>query len=125
MGSKIRWCVAALGVWLAVTTASQAAQDPDAIARGKVIVTRNCSACHAVGTSGDSTNPIAPRFRQLQERYDVEALAEGLAEGLTVGHGPMPEWAFQPDDVTAIVAYLKSIQTRESATKIPPREQRP
>lgn len=114
-----------LGAVLAMATASAAAPDQDPVARGKMIVTRNCAACHAVETSGDSPNPTAPRFRQLQERYDVEALAEGLAEGLTVGHGPMPEWTFPPEDVTAIVAYLKSIQTRAGAATTPPSEPRP
>jgi mono/diheme cytochrome c family protein len=104
----------------AMATTSQAAPEADLIARGKVIVTRNCAACHAVGANGDSPNPSAPQFRRLHERYDVEALAEGLAEGLTVGHGPMPEWAFPPEDVNAIVAYLKSIQTRPGAATTPP-----
>lgn len=115
---------AALGVLLAMATTSQAAPKQDPIARGKAIVTRDCAACHAVGADGDSPNPTAPRFRQLHERYDVEALAEGLAEGLTVGHGPMPEWTFPPEDVTAIVAYLKSIQTRPGAATTPPSEPR-
>ncbi|AAK24086.1 hypothetical protein CC_2115 [Caulobacter vibrioides CB15] len=55
----------------------------------------------------------------------MEALAEGLAEGLTVGHGPMPEWTFPPADVSAIVAYLKSIQTQDSGATIPPPQPRP
>jgi len=83
--------------------------------RGKALVTRDCARCHAVGRTGDSPLAAAPPFRRLHERYDVDALAEGLAEGLTVGHGPMPEWVFTPPDVEAIVAYLKSIQTDASA----------
>ncbi|ACL95665.1 c-type cytochrome [Caulobacter vibrioides] len=125
MRTEIRWSVVVLGAVMAFATTSQAAQDQDPIARGKAIVTRSCSACHAVEVSGDSPNPTAPRFRQLHQRYDVEALAEGLAEGLTVGHGPMPEWTFPPADVSAIVAYLKSIQTQDSGATIPPPQPRP
>ena len=110
---------------LGPTSVGQAASSPDPVARGKAIVLRDCSGCHAVGTAGDSPNPKAPPFRRLQERYDVEALAEGLAEGLTVGHGPMPEWTFPPEDVTAIVAYLKSIQTRSGGATTPPSDTRP
>jgi mono/diheme cytochrome c family protein len=117
--------ITALGIFLAMATTGQAAPEPDLVARGKAVVTRNCAGCHAVGASGDSPNVAAPRFRQLNERYDVEALAEGLAEGLTVGHGPMPEWTFPPEDVTAIVAYLKSIQSREGATTVQPRPLQP
>jgi cytochrome c len=37
-------------------------------------------------------------------------LAEALAEGLSVGYPDMPELAFEPDQIAAILAYLKSIQ---------------
>ncbi|CAN5588253.1 hypothetical protein BH10PSE4_BH10PSE4_38250 [soil metagenome] len=76
---------------------------------GRVLVQRDCASCHAVGRTGDSPNPQAPRFRQLHERYDTDDLGEALAEGLTVGHGPMPEWSFGPQDNAAILAYLKSL----------------
>jgi cytochrome c len=33
-----------------------------------------------------------------------------LGEGLSVGHPDMPEFVFDPEDVGAILAYLKSIQ---------------
>lgn len=87
----------------------------DAIAQGRAIVQRDCAGCHAVELTGDSPNPKAPRFRQLHERYDVEALGEALAEGLTVGHGPMPEWTFGPSDNAAILAYLKSLEAPAKA----------
>ena len=112
-------------VILGLASVGQTASSPDPVDRGKAIVSRDCSGCHAVGTTGDSPNPKAPPFRRLQERYDVEALAEGLAEGLTVGHGPMPEWTFPPEDVTAIVAYLKSIQTRSGGATTAPPDPRP
>ncbi|WP_367272024.1 cytochrome c [uncultured Caulobacter sp.] len=101
----------------ALLVAGSATAAPDPVARGREIVTRKCGVCHAVGPTGDSPNPAAPRFRRLNERYDVEDLAEGLAEGLTVGHGPMPEWVFPPEDVAAIVAYLKSIQERDGPSE--------
>ena len=40
----------------------------------------------------------------------MDGLAEALAEGLSVGHPDMPEFVFEPDQVAAILAYLKSIQ---------------
>lgn len=83
--------------------------------RGRVLVERHCAACHALGATGESPNPQAPPFRRLHERYDVEALGEGLAEGFFVGHGPMPEWRFEPADVSAILAYLKSLQAQSGA----------
>lgn len=83
--------------------------------RGQALVERNCAACHAVGRTGESPNRQAPPFRRLGERYDVESLGEGLVEGLSVGHGPMPEWRFDPSDAAAIVTYLKALQPKAPA----------
>lgn len=86
----------------------QAAQTTS-IERGAAIVQRNCSQCHAVGARGDSPNADAPPFRTLQERYDVENLQEALAEGILTGHPAMPEFRFNPREVSDIVDYLKSL----------------
>jgi len=78
--------------------------------RGEGLLSLLCSRCHAVGRSGSSTHPEAPPFRTLGQRYPIEALAEGLAEGLSSGHPDMPEFRFEVEDVNAILAYLESIQ---------------
>lgn len=85
--------------------------------RGYVLVHRHCARCHAVGRSGDSPNRAAPPFRELHRRYQIDDLAEALAEGMLVGHPAMPEFQFQPPDVDAIIAYLKSIQTQQNAQR--------
>jgi mono/diheme cytochrome c family protein len=87
-------------------------------ARGEGVLTANCSRCHAVGRTGNSTHPQAPPFRTLGQRYPIEVLAEALAEGLSSGHPDMPEFRFEIDDVDAILAYLESIQ--ESPQVAPP-----
>jgi hypothetical protein len=46
----------------------------------------------------------------LVPQIPIDELAESLAEGLSVGHPDMPEFVFEPDDITAILAYLNSIQ---------------
>jgi mono/diheme cytochrome c family protein len=90
-----------------------AAQDAAALLqRGQTIVTRDCAACHAVGRSGTSRLREAPAFRTLGRRYPIESLEEALAEGIVTGHAAMPEFRFDPSDVGAIIAYLKSIQDR-------------
>jgi cytochrome c len=86
--------------------------------RGEGVLTTNCSRCHAVGRTGNSTQPKAPPFRTLGQRYPIEVLAEALAEGLSSGHPDMPEFRFEVDDVDAILAYLESIQ--ESPQVAPP-----
>jgi cytochrome c len=80
--------------------------------RGEGLLTTNCSRCHAVGRTGDSTHPEAPPFRTLGQRYPIEVLAEALAEGLSSGHPDMPEFRFEIDDIDAILAYLTSIQEK-------------
>jgi cytochrome c len=88
-------------------------QDKRALeSRGEGVLTSNCSRCHAVGRSGNSTHPEAPLFRTLGQRYPIEVLAEALAEGLSSGHPDMPEFRFEIDDVDAILAYLESIQEK-------------
>ena len=80
--------------------------------RGASLLTTNCSRCHAIGRDGASPHPAAPPFRTLSRKYPIEGLAETLAEGLSVGHPDMPEFVFEPDEIAAILAYLKSIQER-------------
>ena len=106
-----------LGFILAVVTMgavpSLSAQESRApVKRGEALLTKNCARCHAIGTAGLSPHPEAPPFRTLSRRYPVEGLAEALAEGLFVGHPDMPQFTFEPQDVGAIIAYLKSIQER-------------
>ena len=71
--------------------------------------------CHAVGKAGVSPFQPAPPFRELNQRYKVDDLAEALAEGLITGHPAMPEFRFSPAEVNDIIRYIKSIQTRQAA----------
>jgi mono/diheme cytochrome c family protein len=93
---------------------SATAQEQDAakLRRGEVLVTRDCSRCHATARTGQSPHPQAPAFRTLERRYPIESLEEALAEGIISGHPDMPEFMFVSDDVGAIIIYLKSIQDR-------------
>ena len=82
----------------------------DDIKQGETLLIRDCGRCHAVGRAGNSARPDAPPFRTLSRRYQIESLEEALGEGIMSGHPDMPEFAFDADDVGAIIAYLKSIQ---------------
>ncbi len=93
----------------AIVSDARAAGD---IANGRAILEANCGRCHATGTEGDSPLAAAPHFRELGENYPVSDLQEALAEGILTGHPEMPEFAFEPDEVADIIAYLESIQTQ-------------
>lgn len=84
------------------------------IERGRAYAQRHCATCHAIGPMGSSPYAPAPPFRTLHERYDVEALAEALAEGMIVGHGgarQMPQFVLSPAEIDDLLAYLKSLET--------------
>ena len=78
--------------------------------RGKELLDARCAHCHAIARTGESRHSAAPPFRTLSRKYPIDELAESLAEGLSAGHPDMPEFVFEPDDITAILAYLNSIQ---------------
>jgi cytochrome c len=100
----------ALGLAFACAASAAAAQNPAAVKRGETLLTTNCSRCHAIARTGESTHPEAPAFRTLGKRYPIESLEEALGEGIISGHPGMPEFVFESNDVGAIIAYLKSIQ---------------
>jgi mono/diheme cytochrome c family protein len=100
----------ALVVFALVATRAEA--DEAQLKQGQALLTQNCARCHAIGRSGDSPRPDAPAFRTLSMRYPIESLEEALGEGIMTGHPDMPEMSFDAEQVGAIIAYLKSIQTR-------------
>ena len=82
-------------------------------ARGEFYARENCSTCHAVGPVGVSPYPLAPPFRTLSKKYDVEGLAEALAEGIVVGNTglrQMPMFVLSVDEIDDLIAYLKSLE---------------
>lgn len=82
------------------------------IENGRSIVERDCSPCHATSGAGPSPVEPAPAFSTLSENYPVAFLEEALAEGIMVDHPDvtMPEFVYGPDDISAIIAYLESVQ---------------
>jgi cytochrome c len=81
------------------------------VARGAALVQARCTGCHAVGLTGNSPLAIAPPFRELSRRYPISSLQESLAEGLVTAHPEMPEFAFDPDQVLDIMAYLENLDS--------------
>lgn len=79
---------------------------------GRAIAEAQCASCHAVGAFGDSPRADAPPLRMILSRYDAAVLEEELDNGIKLGHPDMPRFQLNPQGVSALVAYLKSIQTR-------------
>ncbi len=94
-----------------VLASGSAACSNDAdLKRGRQIAENLCLSCHAIDRDDVSELKEAPPFRTLGQSYDVETLAEALAEGIVTGHEEMPEISLEPDDISAFVDYLASIQ---------------
>jgi mono/diheme cytochrome c family protein len=66
--------------------------------------------CHSIDATGASPFEPAPPFRTLGARYPLDNLEEALAEGILGGHPAMPEFVFEPEQIDAIIAYMKSLQ---------------
>src|SRR5947207_12248638 len=78
-------------------------QDKAALEKwGHDLLAAKCSRCHAIERTGVSPHAQAPPFRTLSKQYPIEGLAEALAEGFSVGHPDMPEFVFEPYDISAI-----------------------
>jgi len=109
-----------LGLAMSLLTSSGFAQSSAEIERGRVFAESHCATCHAVGRTGTSPYAPAPPFRTLHERYDVEAIAEALAEGIVVGHQgarQMPEFRLEPTQIDDLLAYLKSLEIPAGAVQ--------
>lgn len=94
--------------------AQETAADAVAADAGQSILEKNCARCHAIGAAGDSTHKDAPPFRAVVTKYPPEALAEALAEGISPGHPDMPLFVFEPDEISAIIAYLETLRPASS-----------
>lgn len=81
----------------------------DDVALGKALVELNCARCHAVDRTSDSGHADAPPFRTLSHRYPLDSLEEALAEGISTGHPDMPEFTATPEQISAILAYIGSL----------------
>lgn len=77
---------------------------------GRRIAEQYCARCHAIGREGESSHAEAPPFRSFGENWPVESLEEALAEGIVVGHPDMPEFTFEPEEISDLLAYLATLQ---------------
>lgn len=86
----------------------KAASDP--ATQGFELLRSNCARCHAIDADSLSPEPKAPPFRDVVKKYNPDDLEEALTEGIVTGHNKMPVFSFSPEDATAIIAYLDTLQ---------------
>lgn len=49
-------------------------------------------------------------MREVARKYNPDNLGEALAEGIVTGHPEMPEFVFEPDEIAAIIDYLRGLR---------------
>ncbi len=118
---------AACLLWPATALLMQACAEPVAappesetpvaelMGQGEAMVENLCVDCHAIKGKDQSAHPDAPPLRDLSLTIKLEDLRAPLMEGIIVDHPNMPEWAFEPHHVEALLYYLNSLQSDQSA----------
>lgn len=103
-------CAALALVASGSVAAAALVQGQPLVEAGRRVVAEHCSGCHAIGSEGDSPLGAAPPLRELYARYPDETMTEAFKQGLINSHPSMPTFSFGPNELSAILAYLKSIQ---------------
>ena len=94
---------------LSVPSAMQAQSDADKIYKA------NCVLCHSADGSGGSPTGKAMHAKDLRSDEVQKQSDAALSEVITKGRGKMPAFGakIKPDDVTKLVAYIRSLTTRK------------
>ena len=79
--------------------------------KGEAIAELVCSSCHAVGRDDIGPHADATPFRDISKSYPIDMLADSLSRGIVVDHPDMPPFSFAPDEVDALIEYMKRIQS--------------
>jgi mono/diheme cytochrome c family protein len=110
--------LALLALWMGQAGAQTSATPsrPDRAA-GRDLADEHCARCHAVGRRGASPMAKAPPFRDIHRKYPVDYLEEAFGEGTTGNHLGMPDFTFDPRQVTDLLAYIKSLSNKPSARR--------
>ena len=112
--------IRAIGGLVVVVLASQAANAQsgalsDAQHQGRALFNQSCRVCH---TPPSLNAPLyGPALSQDTQRGRDDVLAEIIAEGSP--RMPGFKYQFSPDQITAIVAYLRTIPPQQSASSQP------
>jgi mono/diheme cytochrome c family protein len=102
---------AGLAVAIIAAGPSLARAEGGLVGLGRDLAQRLCGTCHALGSAERSPNPIAPAFRHIEPRVDLDEMAQKLQEGIIGGHPEMPVFKLTGAEARALVAYMRSIQS--------------
>src|SRR2546422_556935 len=104
------WRVLALGAAASCLAQTALAQLPPAAQRGLTFFRVHCAQCHSIDKASPSPLTIAPPFRTLHLRFPIESLERPLAEGIIANHPTMPQFRLDADQISDVLAYLKTLE---------------
>jgi mono/diheme cytochrome c family protein len=93
-----------------LSAASQELGASELTQQGQGLAQRLCASCHGIDRAERSPIPVAPAFRRLEPRVDLDQMAERLQNGLIAGHPEMPVFVLKEQEARALVAYMRSLR---------------
>jgi cytochrome c len=81
------------------------------VARGAALAEQWCSQCHGIRPNAPSANPKAPNFSAIAA--EPSATEYSLRIFLRTPHETMPNFILKSDDIDDLVAYLRSLKTKD------------
>lgn len=87
-----------------------AAQASRLTKEGKMLAEKNCAWCHAIEMQGNSPNPDARPFRDLERRHPLLTLREPLERSIAAPHEAMPHFEMTETQIQSLVAFINSLK---------------
>jgi tetratricopeptide (TPR) repeat protein len=81
------------------------------VAAGKELAGKSCAWCHAIGSSDNSPNKDAPRFRDLHDNHPILTLRQPITRAIATPHDKMPKLPLSDAEVDQIIAYINSLRS--------------
>jgi len=88
---------------MCVVAGSANAQQIGSVQEGRQLAREVCGECHAIDNASESPLAAAPPFRDLHLKYAVSDLQRPLTQG------PHTKFRFEPSQIEALMAYLKTL----------------
>lgn len=98
--------------------------DDTLLATGEQLYQTSCAACHGVDLRGTAAGPSQLSIVYEPAHHPDESYRRAITEGVAAHHWDFGDMAPIPgltdDQVTAIIAYVRSVQEREGFEPYPP-----
>ena len=83
--------------------------DMTSLERGRDLARLLCEKCHSLSAYGKSPNGDATPFRDMLTKLTLEGIEDELAEGILMGHKPMPKWEFSEQQIYDLSNFIASL----------------